>query len=193
MRVSREKFAENREKIILVAGRMFRERGFDGVGVADIMKAAGFTHGGFYGHFQSKDELAIEVCKGLIAKVEDRWSEIIASNPARPLAALLEHYISWCMIDDPSDSCVFAALMHEVSRSEGEMRKVFNDGLSMLADLLAQIAPGATTQEKRKNGLTTLASMMGAINLARAVEDRALAAEILSSMREKLGARALQS
>ncbi|MGO7465227.1 TetR/AcrR family transcriptional regulator, partial [Rhizobium ruizarguesonis] len=61
MRVSREKFAENREKILSVAGVLFRENGFDGVGVADIMKAEGLTHGGFYGHFDSKDDLALEV------------------------------------------------------------------------------------------------------------------------------------
>src|SRR5262245_7153686 len=105
MRVSREKFAENREKILTVAGVLFREKGFDGIGVAEIMKAAGMTHGGFYGHFGSKEELALEVSRALIEKVKIRWNEIIASAPERPLDALLNHYLSRCSVDDPGGSC----------------------------------------------------------------------------------------
>ncbi len=81
MRVSREKFAENREKILQVAGVLFRENGFDGIGVAEIMKACGMTHGGFYGHFESKEDLALEVSRDLIEKVKIRWNEIIAQPP----------------------------------------------------------------------------------------------------------------
>ena len=119
MRVSRQKFAENREKILTAASVLFRENGFDGVGVADIMKAAGLTHGGFYGHFESKDDLALEVSRKLIERVEERWREQIASQPERPLQALLDHYIHWRTVDDPGGSCVFASLTQEVSRSEG--------------------------------------------------------------------------
>src|ERR1700752_3542616 len=115
MRVSREKFAENRQKILDVAGVMFREHGFDGVGVADIMKACGLTHGGFYGHFQSKEDLQLEVSRALIARVEIRWKALIAGAPDRPLEALLDHYVSWCTVDNPGASCVFVALMEEVS------------------------------------------------------------------------------
>jgi AcrR family transcriptional regulator len=122
MRVSREKFAENRQKILDVAGVMFREHGFDGVGVADIMKACGLTHGGFYGHFQSKDDLQLEVSRALIARVETRWKTLIAEAPDRPLEALLNHYVSWCAVDDPGNSCVFVSLMEEVSRSSGSVR-----------------------------------------------------------------------
>jgi len=81
MRVTREKFAENREKILTAASVLFRENGFDGVGVADIMKAAGLTHGGFYGHFESKDDLALEVSRKLIERVEERWRELIVGHP----------------------------------------------------------------------------------------------------------------
>ncbi|TCU18746.1 TetR family transcriptional regulator [Rhizobium azibense] len=186
MRVSREKFAEHRQKILEVAGVMFRENGFDGVGVADIMKACGLTHGGFYGHFQSKEELQLEVSRALIAKVEVRWKALIADAPDRPLDALLDHYVSWLSVDNPGSSCVFVALMEEVSRSSGAVRETFNDGLSTLVDILAEIAPGETPEERRKNGFTTLSSMMGAVSLARAVENRELAGQFLSTMREKL-------
>ena len=186
MRVSREKFAENRQKIIQAAGVMFRENGFDGVGVADIMKACGLTHGGFYGHFQSKDELQVEVSRALVARVEVRWKELIAGSPDRPLEALVEHYVSWRAVDDPGNSCVFVSLMDEVGRSTGAVREIFNDGFEKLAAILADVVPGDTPEERRKNGFTTLSSMMGAVSLARAVQSRELAAQFLSSMREKL-------
>ncbi|KQV73337.1 TetR/AcrR family transcriptional regulator [Rhizobium sp. Root1220] len=185
MRVSREKFAENREKILDVAGVMFRESGFDGVGVADIMKAAGLTHGGFYGHFRSKDDLALEVSRALIDRVAVRWKAVIASTPDRPLDALVDHYISWLAVDDAG--CVFATLSQEVSRSQGAVRDTFDNGLATLVDILADIVPGEDNETRRRNGFTTLSSMMGAVILARAVRDRTLAGRFLSTMREQLG------
>jgi TetR/AcrR family transcriptional repressor of nem operon len=186
MRVTKEKFAENREKILQVAGVLFRENGFDGVGVAEIMKAAGMTHGGFYGHFQSKEDLALEVSQALIARVKVRWSEIISAAPDRPLDALVNHYISRCSVDDPGGSCVFAALVQEVSRSRGAVRATFNDGLSMLVDILSTIVPGETEEERRARGFTTLSSMMGAVILARAVESRELSDSFLFTTRDAL-------
>ncbi len=186
MRVSREKFAENREKILQVAGVLFREKGFDGIGVADIMKAAGMTHGGFYGHFESKEELALEVSRALIEKVKIRWNEIVASAPERPLDALLNHYLSRCSVDDPGGSCVFASLAQEVSRSRGAVRETFNDGLSMLVDILSEIVPGKTREERREKGFATLSAMMGAVILARAVESRELSDSFLYTTRDAL-------
>ena len=186
MRVTREKFAENREKILTAASVLFRENGFDGVGVADIMKAAGLTHGGFYGHFESKDDLALEVSRKLIERVEERWRELIAAEPDKPLQALLDHYIHWRTVDDPGGSCVFASLIQEVSRSEGAVRATFSEGLSTLVDVLKEVVPGATEEERRANATTTLSSMMGAVILARAVEDRALAEQFLVTMRRRL-------
>src|ERR1700754_3713776 len=115
MRVSREKFAENREKILEAAGVLFRENGFNGIGVAEIMKAAGLTHGGFYGHFASKEDLALEVSRGLVGRVEARWRRIITDAPEHPLEALLDHYLSRRSLDDPGTGCVFTLLMEEVT------------------------------------------------------------------------------
>lgn len=185
MRVSREKFAQNREKILQVASVLFREKGFDGIGVAEIMKAAGMTHGGFYGHFESKEELALEVSRALIEKVKVRWNEIIAASE-QPLDALLKHYLSRLSVDDPGGSCVFASLAQEVSRSEGPVRATFNDGLSMLVDILSEIVPGETPEERRKNGFATLSAMMGAVILARAVESRELSDSFLYTTRDAL-------
>ncbi|MDM9621545.1 TetR/AcrR family transcriptional regulator [Rhizobium sp. S96] len=186
MRVSREKFAENREKILAVAGVLFRERGFEGTGVAEIMKAAGLTHGGFYGHFESKEDLALEVSRKLIERVKIRWRELIAAAPDRPLEALLDHYLSRCSVDDPGGSCVFASLVQEVSRSRGAVRETFNDGLSDLVEILSEIVPGSTSEERRDKGFTTLSSMMGAVILARAVESRELSDSFLFTAKASL-------
>ncbi|WP_283196044.1 TetR/AcrR family transcriptional regulator [Rhizobium sp. AN80A] len=186
MRVSREKFAENREKILGVAGVLFREKGFESTGVAEIMKAAGLTHGGFYGHFQSKEDLALEVSRALIERVKVRWNEIIAGAPDAQLDALLKHYLSRCSVDDPGGSCVFASLVQEVSRSQGAVRSTFNDGLSALVDILSGIVPGDSAEERRAKGFTTLSAMMGAVILARAVESRELSDSFLFTTRDAL-------
>ncbi|TCL72632.1 TetR/AcrR family transcriptional regulator [Rhizobium sp. BK251] len=186
MRVSREKFAENRQKILEVAGVLFRENGFDGIGVADIMKAAGLTHGGFYGHFGSKDDLAFEVSRGLIVRVEERWKAIIASAPERPLAALLDHYLSQRNVLEHGDSCIFASMMQEVSRQTGPVRDTFSQGLVRLVDLLEGIVPGQSAEERRANAFSTLSAIMGAVILARVVEDPEDAEMFLKGTRRQL-------
>ena len=84
MRVSRQKAAENRERIIDVAGALFREKGFDGIGVADIMKAAQLTHGGFYGHFASKDDLVAQASQRAMARAAMNWTNVTAGAPKIP-------------------------------------------------------------------------------------------------------------
>src|ERR1700689_5105187 len=110
MRVSREQAALNRDRIIDAAGAMFRAKGFGGVGVADIMKAADLTHGGFYGHFASKDDLVAQASKRAMARAATHWEHVVAGAPDTPFAALLKHYLSVRHRDDPGKGCVFAAL-----------------------------------------------------------------------------------
>ncbi len=94
MRVSREQAAANRDRIIDAAGALFRAKGFGGIGVADIMKAADLTHGGFYGHFASKDDLAAQASKRAMARAAANWQDVVAGAPGEPFAALLKHYLS---------------------------------------------------------------------------------------------------
>src|ERR1700744_5483347 len=102
MRVSREKAAEHRDRIIDAAGALFRAKGFGGIGVADIMKAANLTHGGFYGHFASKDDLVAQASRRSMARAAANWSKIVAEAPNKPYAALLKHYLSPRHRDDPA-------------------------------------------------------------------------------------------
>jgi TetR/AcrR family transcriptional repressor of nem operon len=184
MRVSREKFAENRERILQVAGELFRAKGFDGIGVAEIMKAAGLTHGGFYGHFSSKDDLAREASKALVAKTKERWQTVIDNAPKEPLDALLRHYLSRRNLE--SSDCVFASLTQEVSRHGPAMQSTFTGGLMDLAMILEQVTPGDTPEERRRKALASLSSMMGAVILARAMDNPHLADELLAATQAEL-------
>ena len=178
MRVSRQQAAENRERIVKTAGRLFREKGYDGIGVADLMKAAGLTHGGFYGHFQSKDALA----ESLKAS-KRRWEALAAANPDAPLAALVQHYLADDHRDTASHSCPVAALASETFRQSDAVRKSFGEGANGLIDVLADTMPEATAEERRKSALVAFSAMLGAVMLSRAVGDKAFSDEILQASR----------
>jgi TetR/AcrR family transcriptional regulator, transcriptional repressor for nem operon len=186
MRVSREKAAENRERIIDAAGALFRTKGFGGIGVADIMKAADLTHGGFYGHFASKDDLVAQASQRAMARAAVNWGNVVADAPAKPYAALLKHYLSPRHRDDPGKGCAFAALSADAARSGAAVRKAFADGLQPLVDILAKAVPGPSKAARRRKALATMAQLVGALTLARTVDDPALSDEILEAARREL-------
>ena len=110
MRVSREEAARNRERILDAAAQLFRERGFDGIGVADLMKAVGLTHGGFYGHFSSKEDLMAQACARALSRSLEVWSKRADSAPDDPLLWIAGGYLSSKHRDNPGAGCVLAAL-----------------------------------------------------------------------------------
>jgi len=186
MRVTREKAAANRDRIVEAAGALFRANGFDGIGVADIMKAADLTHGGFYGHFASKDDLAVQACRKATAQAADNWQQTAAKAPDDAYAALLMRYLQPSHRDKPGQGCVFAALGADAARSEPAVQHAFADGLEPLIDLLAQSAPGRSKAERRRKGVAAMAGLVGALLLARAVGKGELSDEILEAMRREL-------
>ncbi len=186
MRVSRAKAAEHRERIIDAAGALFRAKGFDGIGVADIMKAADLTHGGFYGHFSSKDDLVAQSSKRTMAPAAENWSKITAADPNDPFAALLKHYLSPRHRDDPGKGCAFAALGNDAARSGKVVRKAFAEGLEPLLDILAEAIPGKSKAVRRRKALTAMAALVGALTLSRAVEGNELSDEMLDAVHREL-------
>ena len=188
MRVSREKAAEHRERIIEAASALFRAKGFDGIGVADIMKAADLTHGGFYGHFSSKDDLVAQSSKRTMARAAENWSKITASDPKAPFRALLDRYLSSRHRDDPGHGCGFAALGNDVARSSKVVRKAFAEGLEPSLDILAESMPGKSKAARRRKALTAMAALVGALMLARAAEGDPLSDEMLDAVRRELPA-----
>lgn len=186
MRVSRAKAAENRDRVIAAAGALFRENGFGGVSVADIMKAADLTHGGFYGQFDSKDDLVAEACRQAAAEAASHWRRAAAKAPDDAYAALLLRYLRPSHRDEPGQGCIFAALGADAARSGPAVQQAFADGLKPLIDLLAQSAPGASKAQRRRRGVAAMAGLVGALLLARAVGKGALSDEILEATRREL-------
>jgi TetR/AcrR family transcriptional repressor of nem operon len=182
MKVSREQAAANRERILDVASTLFRERGFDGIGVADLMKHAGLTHGGFYGHFSSKEDLMAQACDRALAQSAAKWAKLCAQPGGKPLSSIAKSYLSTRNRDDPGAGCAVAALGADASRQGSKVRHSITEGVRSLVRILAGTVPGKSRAAKRRAALTTFASMVGALVLARAMDDPKLSAEILDAV-----------
>jgi len=184
MRVTREQAAASRERILEAASRLFRERGLDGVGVADLMQSAGMTHGGFYAHFASKEDLTVAACERALAYSAARWDRVAAASDSSrdALAELATSYLSSGHRDRPGNGCVIAALGADVARQGGAVRRAYTRGLEALLDRLGRLVPGRSITARRRRALATYASMVGGVVLARAVDDAALSDEILHAV-----------
>jgi TetR/AcrR family transcriptional repressor of nem operon len=184
MKISREQFAENRIKILDAASKLFREQGIDGVGLDAIMKAAGLTHGAFYSHFKSKDELVACACAHALGRADESWRA--APDPLSKLATL---YLADDHCDNRADGCAFAALGSEVVRQSDEARKVLTGALRQRVEVLAAGLDGSSATN-REQALATWAGLIGSLVLARVVNDAALSQEILKAGRSVFGRRA---
>ncbi len=189
MKVTRQQVARNRQRILEVAGKLFREKGFDGVSVADIMKSAGLTHGAFYGHFASKDDLAAQACANCVGKIQDTWTALAGDNPADQLGAIVSAYATPHHRDDLGGGCVLAALGADAVRQPGAVRRAFTEGIRSTVAMLSMIAPGGSNAAQREKALATLAGLVGALTLARAADDPTLSDEILDAAHATFGGK----
>lgn len=182
MKVSKEQMAENRERILDTAAQLFREKGFDGIGVADLMKSAGLTHGGFYGHFASKDDLMAQATERALGRLQSAWAQLArdaADQGQEPLAAIETAYLSTRHRDAPGQGCLLAALGGDAARQGPAVRQAVTEGVRKQVEGLATLVPGRTKAAKRQRALADYASLVGAMVLARAVDDEDLSNEIL--------------
>jgi len=183
MRVSREQAVQNRERVLDTAAKLFRERGFNGVGVADLMKAAGLTHGAFYGQFESKEDLMAQACARAYEGLREEWRKAVARSPDNPLAGVVASYLSTAHRDRPGEGCVVAALGAEAAREGPALRRAITDGTKTQLETLRGLVSGESKAAKRQRAAATFASMVGALVLARALDDEALSKEILRAVR----------
>ncbi|MBD9495840.1 TetR/AcrR family transcriptional regulator [Ensifer sp. ENS06] len=180
MRVSRKQVEENKKTILEAAGQLFRERGFESVTVTDVMKAAGLTHGGFYGYFKSKEDLIAQTIAGLQGATEPLSVD---------LASIAERYLSPEHRDNYGHGCPLAALASEVSRQPGAARSEMTEVLKRQFTRFGKIAPGPNEDEKRRAAIGSSAAMIGALILARMTDDPDLSTEILDETRVWLSDR----
>lgn len=179
MKVSREQVADNRRRILDAAAQLFREQGFDKVTVAAIMAAAGLTHGGFYGHFDSKEAL-IEAA--MAHEQTARRGRPTLENASR----YADGYLSRQHRDNIGVSCPFSSLGTEAARASPGVRQALTESLRAQIDTLSAGTEGVTPQEHRRNAIASLATMVGGMVLARLVADDRLSDEILAAARVSL-------
>lgn len=197
MKVSKAQAAENREGIVDAAARLYRQKGLEGVGVAEITRDAGLTHGGLYRHFESKDALAREAClrafdwtitplDGLGAP---EAGDADTASTAR-LHALVQGYLSVDHRDHPGEGCPAAALAADAARAGPEMSEVFAQGVERNIERFMEVLPGEDVAARRTRTIVTLSSMVGALVLARATAagNPQLSEEILATLRGHLTA-----
>ena len=189
-RVSRAEAQTHRQQITDASARLFRERGVKGVSVADLMGAAGLTHGGFYGHFESKDALAAEAVARAFEQSAERWHKRIASKPdaASRRQLLVDRFLSAQTVKDVGHSCPTVSLATDVSREPAgaPIRGAYVDGFDALMRILSDLEPGADAGARRQAALADYATMAGALLLARATEGSPLSQELLAAARARL-------
>jgi TetR/AcrR family transcriptional regulator, transcriptional repressor for nem operon len=194
MKLTREQAADNRQRIIETASRLFRKHGFGGVGLADLMKAAGFTHGGFYNHFPSKDALAAEAASLGLNYSSSKLSHTLMDERKTGrsgLATFIERYLSSEHRDGRETGCTISALACDAARESDEIQQRFAQGieeeLMIFASYLAK-GSDASPLSARARAIRLLAESVGAIILARAVAggNPSLSEEILQTSRRDL-------
>lgn len=181
MRVSKEQAAKNRDRILAAASRLMRERGISGVGVDALTEAAGMTHGSLYSQFGSKERLVEEAVAHAIAAKGRDVPEVFA------LSDYVSEYLSAAHRDEPGSGCPFAALACEVSRQSAGVRERFTAGVrGMVALLSGRMGYGLKPKQREEKALAATASLVGALVLARAVNDPKLSDDLLRATRNSL-------
>jgi TetR/AcrR family transcriptional regulator, transcriptional repressor for nem operon len=179
MKVSREQMAENRRRILDVASRQFRDKGFDAVSVAEVMKAAGLTHGGFYGHFSSKDDLIAQTLAHVLSA---------DTSGGGDLRAYLKAYLSPRHRDNCAGGCPTAGLAAAIRHQTPAARSAMTEGLRSQIDRIGKALPELDAADGRRAAIGSFAAMVGAVILARAIDDPTLSDEVLEQTRAWLDA-----
>jgi len=192
MKVTKEKAAAHRAAMVKAAGRLFRERGFDKVGVAEITGAAGLTHGGFYGHFASKEALAAEACGAVFEVALNR----LPGGPravAADLDGFLDSYLTERHRDRSADGCPMAAFASDMPRQDADLQAPFGAGLETYLEKIEALLPEDGAQDgksRRDRAIALVSALVGGLALSRATAKSApdLSAQILAALRRELAA-----
>jgi len=186
MRVSRAQAEENRENVVDVASRLFRKHGFDGIGLKDLMKGAGLTQGAFYKQFDSKENLVAEASARALETATARWSKAIAANPRDPLGAVIAFYLSKGHRKEQMEGCPLVALGSDAARQGADVKASFEAGIREHLTVLSLIVSEIGSDERRQKAMAILSTMVGALTLARVVNDPRLAQSFLDAAAESV-------
>src|SRR4051812_32596033 len=181
MRYSKEHKQETHARIVKKASVRLREKGAHGIGVADLMKEAGLTHGGFYAHFDSREALVVEAFAYAMDRSIERWRQLSAQTPPEQrFAAIIDAYLSKAHRDNPGHGCAVPALAAEIGRESPKTRKAFAAKLEQMIDMIAEQIPDVAPKVARAQAMAALTTMMGTVVMARVAGNGAFSDEILA-------------
>lgn len=187
MRYSREHKLETHSRIVRKASVRLREKGAHGIGVADLMKDAGLTHGGFYAHFDSREALVIEAFTHAMDRSTERWRKLAEQTPReKRFSVIVDTYLTSLHRDDPGRGCSIPALGAEIARESSRTRRVFAGRLDQMIDMLAEQIPNLPRKVARKRATAAIATMMGTLVMARIAGTGDFSDQILDAGREAL-------
>jgi len=185
MRYPAHQKQETRERIVRAASRHFRGRGGEGVAIADLMGKLNLTHGGFYKHFDSKEQLFAEAVAKSFEDVRAWFAEaVVKAQPGGELRVLIEQYLSLEHCANPDSGCPLAALASEIPRYPRAVRVKIDRAMRDHLKKVSEFLPGATEKDRQRNCLVLLSGMSGALTLARTVADKEMRQSILQAARE---------
>ncbi|WP_050402138.1 TetR/AcrR family transcriptional regulator [Bradyrhizobium embrapense] len=191
MRYSKEHKQETHARIVKRAATRLREKGAHGIGVADLMKDAGLTHGGFYAHFDSREALVIEAFNYAMDRANERWRKVTAEvPPEKRLATIVDGYLSAVHRDEPGQGCAVPALGAEIARESPKTRKAFALKLDQMIEMITDQIQDVPRKTARKQAMGVLATMLGTIVMSRIAGNGEMSDEILGAGREAVLGRA---
>ena len=183
----------NHDRIIGIAARKVREKGFEGVGVADLMKEVGLTHGGFYRHFGSRDDLIGEAVERALDDGARRVADTPLTSRKSPFRRIVDRYLSTTHRDSPGNGCAVTALSNDAWRGEPRVRAAYTRQVRLYLDLLGEMMDQKGGRATRRCSVLALSALAGAVAMARAVDDEDLSLEILRSTADALKSLVEQS
>ena len=185
MRYSKEHKQETHTRIVRKASVRLREKGAHGIGVADLMKEAGLTHGGFYAHFDSREALVIEAFNYAMDRSTERWRKLAEETPPeKRFAAIVDSYLTTLHRDDPGHGCAVPTLGPEIARESAKTRKAFAARLDEMIEMMADQVPELPRNAARQQAIAALSTMVGALVLSRVAGTGEFSGEILDVGRE---------
>src|SRR2546422_1367497 len=174
------------KRIVSIASKRFREKGLTGAGIAELMKEAGLTVGGFYKHFDSRDALVAEALRSAFGGWKRQMESAASGSPPLSYGRLVDDYLAEAHRNDPGTGCAFGALAAEIARCDKRIRALASEQLQKDLQLIAGLLPCKDKRAAKSKAIFTYSALVGAIALARAVSDEALSDEILKTVAELL-------
>jgi TetR/AcrR family transcriptional repressor of nem operon len=187
MRKSKLEAAETRRRIVEVAAQQFRSNGIQATGLNDVMSQAGLTHGGFYRHFHSKNQLVAEACEAGLSEIVDSFEVLASKSEGKEgFKSIVDNYVSSAHRDNAAGGCSLASLGSELARSDDATRKAATEGFNEMVAVLAREIEGQQRGAATSDAVFTLAAMVGAITLSRVISDEKTSDDVLRAVNSRL-------